>query len=57
MEKDDRRNGPILTKVESGQIFGNIEEIYHLHSKIAEQLDRALSEDTCIASVFLSNVR
>lgn len=57
MEKDDRRNGPILTKVESSQIFGNIEEIYHLHLNIAEQLDRALNEDACIGSVFLSNVR
>lgn len=57
MEKDDRRNGPILTKVESTQIFGNIEEIYHLHLKIAEQLDRALGEETCLGSVFLSNVR
>ncbi|CAF1595401.1 unnamed protein product [Adineta ricciae] len=56
MEKDDRRNGPILTKVESAQIFGNIEEIYHLHLTIAEQLDRALNEDACIGSVFLANV-
>ena len=56
MEKDDRRNGPILTKVESTQIFGNIEEIYHLHLTIAEQLDRALNEDVCIGSVFLANV-
>ncbi|CAF1601547.1 unnamed protein product, partial [Adineta ricciae] len=55
MEKDDRRNGPILTKVESTQIFGNIEEIYHLHLTIAEQLDRALNEDACIGSVFLAN--
>ncbi|UJR36548.1 hypothetical protein I4U23_029268 [Adineta vaga] len=55
MEKDDRRNGPILTKVESAQIFGNIEEIYHLHLTIAEQLDRALNEDACIGSVFLAN--
>ena len=57
MEKDDRRNGPILTKVESTQIFGNIEEIYHLHVNIAEQLDRALAEDGCLGTVFLSNVR
>jgi hypothetical protein len=56
MEKDDRRNGPILTKVESTQIFGNIEEIYHLHLLIAEQLDRAINEDECIGAVFLSNV-
>lgn len=56
MEKDDRRNGPILTKVESTQIFGNIEEIYHLHLTIAEQLDRALNEDACIGSVFVANV-
>ena len=56
MEKDDRRNGPILTKVESSQIFGNIEEIYHLHVAIADQLDRALNEDACIGSVFLANV-
>jgi hypothetical protein len=56
MEKDDRRNGPILTKVESTQIFGNIEEIYHLHLAISEQLDRALNEDACIGSVFLANV-
>ena len=56
MEKDDRRNGPILTKVESSQIFGNIEEIYHLHVAIADQLDRALNEDVCIGSVFLANV-
>ncbi len=56
MEKDDRRNGPILTKVESTQIFGNVEEIYHLHSSIAEQLDRAINEDECIGSVFLANV-
>ena len=56
MEKDDRRNGPILTKVESAQIFGNIEEIYHLHLKIVEQLDRAVNEDACIGSVFLVNV-
>ncbi|CAF2040507.1 unnamed protein product [Rotaria magnacalcarata] len=55
MEKDDRRNGPILTKVESTQIFGNIEEIYHLHLLIAEQLDRAITEDECIGSVFLTN--
>ena len=57
MEKDDRRNGPILTKVESSQIFGNIEEIYQLHLAIAEQLDRALNEDASIGPVFLSNVR
>ncbi|CAF4962075.1 unnamed protein product, partial [Rotaria socialis] len=50
MEKDDRRNGPILTKVESSQIFGNIEEIYQLHLAIAEQLDRATNEETCIGS-------
>ena len=56
MEKDDRRNGPILTKVESTQIFGNIEEIYHLHLSIAEQLDRAINEGECIGAVFLSNV-
>ncbi len=56
MEKDDRRNGPILTKVESTQIFGNIEEIYHLHLTIAEQLDRAFNEDASIGSVFLANV-
>ena len=56
MEKDDRRNGPILTKVESTQIFGNVEEIYHLHLSIAEQLDRAINEDECIGSVFLANV-
>jgi len=56
MEKDDRRNGPILTKVESTQIFGNIEEIYHLHLAISEQLDRALNEDACIGPVFLANV-
>lgn len=56
MEKDDRRNGPILTKVESSQIFGNIEEIYHLHLSIADQLDRALHDDECIGTVFLSNV-
>jgi hypothetical protein len=56
MEKDDRRNGPILTKVESTQIFGNVEEIYHLHLSIAEQLDRAIQDDECIGSVFLSNV-
>lgn len=56
MEKDDRRNGPILTKVESTQIFGNIEEIYHLHLSIAEQLDRALADDECIGAVFLANV-
>jgi hypothetical protein len=56
MEKDDRRNGPILTKVESTQIFGNVEEIYHLHSAIAEQLDQALNDDECIGSVFLANV-
>ncbi|CAF1688454.1 unnamed protein product, partial [Adineta ricciae] len=37
------------------QIFGNIEEIYHLHLTIAEQLDRALNEDACIGSVFLAN--
>ncbi|CAF2039742.1 unnamed protein product [Rotaria magnacalcarata] len=55
MEKDDRRNGPILTKVESSQIFGNIEEIYELHLAIAEQLDRATNEETCIGSVFLAN--
>lgn len=55
MEKDGR-NGPILTKVESTQIFGNIEEIYHLHSAIAEQLDKALNDDACIGSVFLANV-
>ncbi|CAF3661612.1 unnamed protein product [Rotaria sp. Silwood1] len=55
MEKDDRRNGPILTKVESTQIFGNIEEIYHLHLSIAEQLDRAINEDECIGSIFLTN--
>lgn len=55
MEKDGR-NGPILTKVESTQIFGNIEEIYHLHSTIAEQLDKALNDDACIGSVFLANV-
>ncbi|CAF0903498.1 unnamed protein product [Adineta steineri] len=55
MEKDDRRNGPILTKVESTQIFGNIEEIYHLHLSIAEQLDRAINEEECIGSVFLTN--
>jgi len=55
MEKDDRRNGPILTKVESTQIFGNVEEIYHLHLSIAEQLDRAINEDECIGSVFLAN--
>ncbi|CAF1683155.1 unnamed protein product, partial [Adineta ricciae] len=55
MEKDDRRNGPILTKVESTQIFGNIEEIYHLHLSIAEQLDHAINEDECIGSVFLAN--
>ncbi|CAF1155972.1 unnamed protein product [Rotaria sordida] len=55
MEKDDRRNGPILTKVESTQIFGNIEEIYHLHLSIAEQLDRAINEDECISSIFLTN--
>ncbi|CAF0902601.1 unnamed protein product [Adineta steineri] len=55
MENDDRRNGPILTKVESTQIFGNIEEIYHLHLTIAEQLDRAINEDKCIGSVFLAN--
>jgi hypothetical protein len=57
MENDDRRNGPILTKVESTQIFGNIEQIYHLHMAIAEQLDRAIDEETCIGSVFLTNVR
>ena len=57
MEKDDRRNGPILTKVESTQIFGNIEEIYHLHLSIAEQLDRAINDDECIGAVFLANVR
>jgi len=56
MEKDDRRNGPILTKVESTQIFGNIEEIYHLHLSIAEQLDRARTENECIGAVFLTNV-
>jgi hypothetical protein len=56
MENDDRRNGPILTKVESTQIFGNIEEIYHLHLNITEQLDRAINEDNCIGSVFLDNV-
>ncbi|CAF3824073.1 unnamed protein product [Rotaria magnacalcarata] len=56
MEKDDRRNGPILTKVESSQIFGNIEEIYELHLAIAEQLDRATNEETCIGSVFLANI-
>jgi hypothetical protein len=55
MEKDGR-NGPILTKVESTQIFGNIEEIYHLHLTIAEQLDRALNEDASIGSVFLTHV-
>ncbi|CAF3723637.1 unnamed protein product [Rotaria sordida] len=55
MEKDDRRNGPILTKVESTQIFGNIEEIYHLHLSIAEQLDRAINEDKCIGSICLTN--
>lgn len=57
MEKDDRRNGPILTKVESSQIFGNVEEIYHLHLAIADQLDRALQDDECIGTVFLTNVR
>ena len=56
MEKDDRRNGPILTKVESTQIFGNVEEIYHLHLSIAEQLDRAIQDEECIGSVFLVNV-
>ena len=55
MEKDGR-NGPILTKVESTQIFGNIEEIYHLHLSISEQLDKALTEDSCIGPVFLANV-
>ncbi len=55
MEKDGR-NGPILTKVESTQIFGNIEEIYHLHLAISEQLDKALNEDACIGPVFLANV-
>lgn len=55
MEKDGR-NGPILTKVESTQIFGNIEEIYHLHSKISEQLDQAMNQNTSIASVFFSHV-
>jgi hypothetical protein len=55
MEKDGR-NGPILTKVESTQIFGNIEEIYHLHLAISEQLDKALNEDSCIGPVFLANV-
>lgn len=54
MEKDGR-NGPILTKVESTQIFGNIEEIYHLHTNISEQLDQAIQQQTSIASVFLSN--
>ncbi|CAF4807136.1 unnamed protein product, partial [Rotaria socialis] len=44
-----------LTKVESSQIFGNIEEIYQLHLAIAEQLDRATNEETCIGSVFLAN--
>ncbi|CAF4568188.1 unnamed protein product, partial [Rotaria magnacalcarata] len=38
------------------QIFGNIEEIYELHLAIAEQLDRATNEETCIGSVFLANV-
>lgn len=56
MEKDDRRNGPILTKVESTQIFGNIEEIYHLHQTIGEQLDQAIEEEQCIGTVFLANV-
>lgn len=56
MEKDDRRNGPILTKVESTQIFGNVEEIYHLHLSIAEQLDRAINDGECIGAVFLANV-
>jgi hypothetical protein len=56
MENDDRRNGPILTRVESTQIFGNIEEIYHLHVSIAEQLDRAIQDDECIGTVFLTNV-
>lgn len=57
MEKDDRRNGPIITKVESTQIFGNIEEIYEIHSSIAEQLDRVINDNECIGSVFLANVR
>ena len=56
MEKDDRRNGPILTKVESSQIFGNIEEIYHLHLSIGEQLDQSIQDEQCIGSVFLANV-
>jgi hypothetical protein len=56
MEKDDRRNGPILTKVESAQVFGNIEEIYHLHLIIAEQLDRTFNENVSIGPVFLANV-
>ena len=56
MEKDNRRNGPILSKVESTQIFGNIEEIYHLHSSIAEQLDQVINKGECIGSVFLANV-
>jgi len=54
MEKDGR-NGSILTKVESTQIFGNIEEIYHLHLTISEQLDQAIQQQTSIASVFISN--
>ena len=57
MENDDRRNGPILTKVESTQIFGNIEEIYHLHLAIGEQMDKAINEESCLGSVFLNNVR
>ncbi|UJR09565.1 hypothetical protein I4U23_013800 [Adineta vaga] len=57
MENDDRRNGPILTKVESTQIFGNIEEIYHLHTKIVEKIDKAINEESCIGSVFLNNTK